>query len=377
MPKVSVIIPSYNHEKYIAGAIHSVLAQSYQDFEIVITDDGSSDNSIAEIRKFEDSRISLFVFKENKGACVAMNNCIRNATGEYIAVLNSDDAFLPTKLEKQVKFLDEHPQIKAVFGYAHIIDENGDDFTDDRHFYYNIFKQPNRTRFEWLNHFFYKGNCLCHPSALIRRKCYEDIGYYDPRLSQLPDFDFWIRICMKYEIHVMPEELINFRIRKNNANISAQGTNTLARYNFEHLQVLKNFLKIKTHEEFLKTFPDALVSVGDRDYAIPYNLALIALKIGAFGTVHQFFAINVLFEILGNGDSAARLEGEFGFKYMDLIKLAAESDIFNFKKLAEQDQEIAEKNRILNEMLNSYSWKITKPLRELYSKYPWLLRFKK
>jgi glycosyltransferase involved in cell wall biosynthesis len=153
MPRVTVIIPSYNHEKFVGEAIQSVLNQTYQDFEIVITDDGSTDQSVSIIKSFTDPRIKLFCFDKNQGACVAGLKCRSEAKGEFIALLNSDDVFAPDKLEKQVRFLEQNPEIAAVFSYAQIIDEEGNDFSND-HVYKQIFIQPNRTRFEWLNYFF-------------------------------------------------------------------------------------------------------------------------------------------------------------------------------------------------------------------------------
>ncbi|MGB8687985.1 MAG: glycosyltransferase, partial [Microcoleus sp.] len=85
MPKVSVVMASYNHEKFVAETIQSVLDQTYQDFEFIITDDGSPDRTVDVIKKFADPRIKLFCFPQNQGACTAMNNCINEAKGEYIA----------------------------------------------------------------------------------------------------------------------------------------------------------------------------------------------------------------------------------------------------------------------------------------------------
>ena len=105
-PKVSVVMASYNHEAFVREAIGSVLNQSYQDFELVITDDGSADGTVKAIQSVSDPRIRLNVFKENQGACAAVNDALARARGDYIAVLNSDDYFLPGKLEKQVAFVD-------------------------------------------------------------------------------------------------------------------------------------------------------------------------------------------------------------------------------------------------------------------------------
>ena len=190
MPRISVIMTSYNHKKYVANAIHSVLDQTYRDFEFIIIDDGSTDGTVNEIKKFSDQRMRVFYSKKNQGVVAATHKGLDESKGKYIAIIHSDDMFFPDKLEKQVKFLDEHPDVAAVFSYAKIIDEDGKDFMDESHYYYNIFKQPNRNRFEWLNHFFYKGNCLCCPSVLIRKECYGTLGYPDARFAQIADLNF-------------------------------------------------------------------------------------------------------------------------------------------------------------------------------------------
>ena len=368
MPRVSVIIPSFNHEKYIAKAIQSVLDQTYQDFEIVITDDGSTDGTVNEIKKFSDSRIRLFTLEENQGTAVALNNCISKAKGEYIAVLNSDDVFLPNKLEKQIKFLDEHSDVWAVFGYAQIIDEDGNDFTDTTHFYYNIFKQPNRTRFEWLNYFFYKWNCLCHPSVLARRDCYTTIGPSDPRYAQTGDFYRWIRVCLEHEIYIIPENLIKFRVRAEESNVSGNRPEGSIRAYFEGAQVLKNFLEIKTRDEFLQIFPEA--SKYDEQIEkdmIPFFIARLALDSEI--SMHHYFAINLLFDLLGNKNTAEKIEKKYGFRYIDFIKLTGKHDIFKTRaeqKLAEAEQKLAGSETHIQGLLNSWSWKITAPLRKIY-----------
>src|SRR5206468_12755719 len=107
---------------------------------------------------------------------------------------HSDDAWEPEKLERQVAFLDGHPEIGAVFTNALAIDEVGSPLLDRTHFLFNIFDQPNRTRHEWLRFFFTVSNALCHPSVLIRKLCYEDCGLYRAGFAQLCDFDMWIRL---------------------------------------------------------------------------------------------------------------------------------------------------------------------------------------
>ncbi len=330
MPKVSVIIPSYNHEKYISETIHSVLNQSYQDFEIVITDDYSSDNTIKIIKEFNDPRIRLFCFPKNRGAAVAANNCIQEARGELIAMLSSDDIFTADKLAKQVSYLEENQDVGAVFSYAHIIDDDGNDFNQENHFYKQIFIQPNRNRFEWLNHFFFKGNCLCHPSALVHKKCYDELGKYDERFAQLPDFDFWIRLCMKYNIHIIPEELIKFRIRKNEANASGNRPETRIRHQIECKQILNNYCSPEVRNNFYQIFPEAGLDLNqnqDNEESIYLQLALLAIKVSL--PAYQSFGIDKLYELLDTKNNIfEKILQKYAFDFGNLIAITGQYDVY-------------------------------------------------
>jgi glycosyltransferase involved in cell wall biosynthesis len=328
MPKVSVIIPSYNHDKYIAQAIQSVLDQTYQDFEIVIVDDGSSDNSVGKIRQFTDERIRLFCFEINQGACLATKKLIEEAQGEYIALLNSDDIFLADKLQKQVAFLDHHCNIGAVFGYARIIDENNQPYEDKNHPYYQIFRQPNRSRYEWLRYFFYYGNCLCHPSVLIRKECYDKVGLYDPRYRQLPDFDFWVRLCTQYEIHIIQEELIEFRVRAGEENTSGIVPDNLVRQAFEHTRILNHYLKFKSPQDLLTIFNHWQLGQGEIDSdIIPFYLAQEALQQPQ--ARYWLFGLSIIHQLLEDAELSSKLENKYNFSYNDFYKEVANHDVFN------------------------------------------------
>jgi len=117
-PTVSIVISSHNHEKYISQTIESILNQTFQDFEIIITDDGSSDKTIDKIKEFSDPRIKLHVFKQNEGACKALNNSINNSKGKCIVYISPEDVWELDKLERQVKFLDENSEIADGFRYS-------------------------------------------------------------------------------------------------------------------------------------------------------------------------------------------------------------------------------------------------------------------
>jgi glycosyltransferase involved in cell wall biosynthesis len=229
VPRVSVVLPSYNHERFVGRALDSILTQTYQDFEIIITDDGSSDRSVDLLRSYEskDSRIKLFVNRYNRETH-SLNNCIQVVQGDYIAVAHSDDEFAPSKLREQVDFLDKHPKFAAAFTAVRVVNELGQELPNP------IFDNTNRSRHEWLRHFFLNRNCLCHPSVLIRRSVYDEIGLYNPLMGALADFDMWVRVCLRYEIHVLPERLVNFRILDFSGNTSGDKPENFRRNQFNH-----------------------------------------------------------------------------------------------------------------------------------------------
>lgn len=329
-PKVSVILSSYNHGKYIAEAIRSVLNQTYRDFELLIFDDGSSDNSREVIRSFHDERIRLFLNEENRGANVCARETISAARGQYIAIHHSDDVWEAEKLEKQVAFLDGHSsEFGVVFSYASIIDENGDAFQEDEHFYARVFMQENRSRQAWLHHLFYEGNCLCHPSAMLRRECYEKLGAYDDRYFQLPDFEFWIRVCLNFEIYILPEKLVRFRVRQNEANVSGSRLENLIRNDNEMLSVLRDFASIDSENDFFATFPAFAYLKSDAGFVSSYVFALVCLD-KSLGRVYHCFGLQLLYELMGKPDMRKRLKDVYGFTPTQLYALAQSYDLFGF-----------------------------------------------
>ncbi len=237
---VSVILPSYNHQNYVSIAIDSVLQQTFQDFEFLISDDCSTDDTINVIKKYKDPRIQLYRFDENQGATINHKFVIEKTTGKYVALINSDDVWAPTRLEKQVAYLESHEECGACFAWAEFIDEN-DNMLDIG---INVFKQPNRTQAQWVQYFFTKGNCICHPSILIRKKIYEELGVYNLALRQLPDFDMWTRIVKKYPIYIFQEYLVKHRrfIHAGENTSSPKITNSI-RDVMESYFILSNFFE--------------------------------------------------------------------------------------------------------------------------------------
>lgn len=317
-PRVSVVIASYNHAPFVQESLRSVLTQDFQDFEILVTDDGSSDGTADAVRAVADPRISLEALPENRGACIAMNRAIRRARGRYIAVLNSDDVFLPGKLSEQVAFLERHAEVGAVFGWPAFIDERGQPFDDARHKDHATFLEGNRPRHAWLRHFFEKGNALCHPTALIRREVYDTVGLYDARLAQVPDLDLWIRLCARFEIHVMQRPMTAFRILDGQRNASGARPESVYRDVWERSEILRHYLALP-REEVDRIFPEW----AGRPETAAHLLARHALALGPAFYIR--FGLDVLFNELPADDATPGLDPQ---AWREFIRTSGHYDLY-------------------------------------------------
>ena len=213
--KVSVCIPSYNLAAYIGETIQSVLNQTFGDYEILIEDDGSTDDSAAVIAAFNDPRI-VFTQCAHEGHNERTNSMVRRAQGEYIALLPADDVWEPEKLARQVAYLDANPDCGVVFGRAGFIDKDGAEIKAANP---AMFEPPNMTRELWRKRFMI-GNCVLVATSLYRRSLHEEIGYFDETLPKLSDLEFWLRIVQSHDLHIITEPLAKMRMRGTD-NLSA------------------------------------------------------------------------------------------------------------------------------------------------------------
>lgn len=369
MPTVSVILTSFNHGQFIREAIESVLNQTFQDFELIIWDDASDDNSWEVIRSCCDPRIKAFRNEQNKGPVFGVNKAIFEiAQGKYIAIHHSDDVWELNKLKVQVDFLESNLNIGAVFSNALPTDERGLPLSDPGHRYYDLFDQPNRSRHEWLRHFFLVGNALCHPSILIRKKCYEDCGSYRESLAQMPDFDMWVRLCLQHEIYVLPQKLVRFRLLDNEANASGDRPEARIRGHYEFYKVLQNFQKVNRLDDLIAIFPSAAEYRKD-EVDVEFVCARIALQETPFASGRLFFQ-DVLFELISNKERSAAIKRLYGFDYKDFITLTAQYDVFAKEEVANlwrainklnEDKEMLNKDKEM--IYRSMSWRVTRPIR--------------
>jgi hypothetical protein len=304
VPLVSVLIKAFNHARYIRQTIDSILNQSLQDFEIVVTDDASTDGTPEIVRSFTDPRIRLQVLTRNLGISGAMNATVARARGRYCAILNSDDWALPGRLRRQVEFLEANPEVSLVFGLPHPVDDDGapaDAYSD----FTQPLRLPDFSRRMWLRQFFFTGNCLCAPTAMIRREAYQAAGAYDRRLTNLQDLDMWIRMLIAgHAIHVLPEPLTALRIRSNHANMSAPRPDTRLRTQFETGRILRHFAGFDA-ALFEEVFGDATSNRPAAGDSPAQRVAALALRDAR--VEFQSFALDVFHATARDTDDFDRL----------------------------------------------------------------------
>lgn len=212
-PSVSVVIPAYNTGRFIAEAIESVLAQTFTDFEAIIVDDGSTDDTRDVVARFTDPRLR-YVYQDHAGVSAARNAGIRRAQGRYIAFLDADDWWLPEKLALQVRLLESHPETGLVYCGACRV-RNGRVLSRFRA----------RYKGDVFGSLLVRGNekvmAGSASAAIIRRECFEQVGGFDEECFALEDWEMWLRIAAQYAFDCVPDCLVYVRLHETNASSRA------------------------------------------------------------------------------------------------------------------------------------------------------------
>lgn len=269
-PRVSVIIPTYNRARFLSEAIGSALGQTFDDLEVIVIDDGSTDSTPDLVRAMADPRLRYFRI-DHRGISAAMNEGLRNARASFIARLDSDDVWLPEMLATLIDVLDERPEIGAAYGRGQAMRADG------RLIEYFQGRAPrfDNDIFRSLVH----DDCTCNVALVARRECFERAGCYDETLLANEDWDMWLRIARHYRFCFVDRVLV--RIRWHDGNFTS-----LSAPHFR--EVLRQ-----------RTKPlDKLFSDPDLPPAIR------AMKSIAYANVHQYRALR--FYAAGDLKSAAR-----------------------------------------------------------------------
>jgi glycosyltransferase involved in cell wall biosynthesis len=207
MPKVDVIIPAYNAARYLAAALASVEAQTFADWHIVLIDDGSTDNTAEVAAPFRErlGQKLTYIKQENQGLPAARNAAIRNSSAEYLALLDSDDIWLPCRLADSLRYLESHPSVGVSHSSVAFVDETGKIL--------KTFDTPQKHGEGMIAPYIYmrKVQLPC-PTVTFRRSCIEKVGLFDETMRATEDRDLWFRIALHFEVGFIPKVLAHYRI---------------------------------------------------------------------------------------------------------------------------------------------------------------------
>lgn len=295
MPVVSVVVAYYQHEKYIGDTIASLLAQSLSDIEIIVVDDSSSDYGMEIVEAFGDPRIRTIYRSRNGGPSAALNDGIRAARGDFIALTGSDDVSEPWRLEHQLTYLSKR-KAGVAFSVPTLIDGNGRELND--RVFPVFFHQPRReTPSALLRGLFVQGNTFCAPTALIRADVVRTVGLFDERLIQLQDYDYWMRVVAAgYSIIVGERRVARYRVH--DANLSRD---------YDTDRMLGELMRCYTHilrhcpaDVFAKAFPDVMPPGCHEATAV--DRAMVAMRHGS--KMVQSIGRSMLLELVSSDHDA-------------------------------------------------------------------------
>jgi glycosyltransferase involved in cell wall biosynthesis len=201
----SVLMPAYNAEKYISKAIESILAQTYRNFELIILDDGSHDstNNIAQSYARQDPRVKVHR-QENSGVIVSLNQLVELSTGEILFRMDADDVSLDTRFERQLAYLEQHPEVIALGSRVQLMDPDGDPINDD------FFNAVTHEQIDGLN--LSVRAALCHPAVAMRKSAVVKLGGYRSEYAHAEDLDLFLRMAELGRLANLEETLLRYRL---------------------------------------------------------------------------------------------------------------------------------------------------------------------
>jgi glycosyltransferase involved in cell wall biosynthesis len=322
-PTISVSLVTYNHERYVAESIRSILDQKFGDFELIIVDDGSTDRTPEVIAAINDPRI-VSIRQPNSGPSAATNRALKASRGRYVALMTGDDLSVPDRLEKQLAgYQTGGPRL--LFSKCDFIDDAGQPH-QDQHFLASAFETLPRTRAQMLRRLF-DGNFINGVTCFTETRLFREIGPFDPSLYQLQDHQMWINFIKKYPIEFLPEPMIRYRIRGDGGNLSTPTTRALTSNDNDYRLILRGFFEGVPDELFREAFaaelrrPD-LVS----PLASACEQAMILFRSARPEVVH--IGVERLQALYRNPEAAAFLAGEFGYPHMMFARFLATFDPF-------------------------------------------------
>ncbi len=310
-PKISVILPTYNRADLFGKAVRSVLNQTYQNFELIIVDDGSKDNTTKVMEEFTDSRIKYLVHHQNRGAAAARNTGIKCAKGEYIAFQDSDDEWFPNKLELQMEIFNKLPyNVGIIYTDMLRIKEGGKaEYWSSPTVTNKSLINPTTLDYQVIN--------IGIQSTLIKKYCFDEVGLLDENFKKYVDLELFLRLIQKYDFYHVKKPLVKYYttqgISSNLKEDSISREQLLNKY-FEHICNNQAFLAnqyfiigyaFQSNGEFFKGKRYILKACRTQPLVFKYLLVLIVSLLGqkVFCLVNHLAKISKFFWLNGKNHS--------------------------------------------------------------------------
>ena len=243
LPLVSVNMVAHNSEQHIGQSIKSILNQTYTNFELIIVNDGSNDNTLKEINNFNDPRIKLINLPKNVGIPIARNIALENSNGKYIAIQDSDDISLKHRISKQIQFLEKNTDYGLVGSRAELIDGNGKSL--------NEIQSQSFNQAETKVMLFFK-NCITHSSVIYRSESVKDL-MFNTKMQVAEDYDLIVKITLKEKLKNLNDVLVKYRVYENNITLDdklqKKYQNKVTEFQFSRLGLIANKNNLFLHSQ--------------------------------------------------------------------------------------------------------------------------------
>lgn len=311
---LSILCPTYNHEKYVKYFIDSLLSQSNPDWELIIVDDCSTDNNVAKIKQYNDKRIKLIQNPFNMGINCGLNRAFAESKGQYISFCASDDMLKPDYVEKIFKCFDQHRDKGIVYCNLQVID-------DDNNFTGKVYLNPQTDRYDVIKYMFFVGNQLLSPGMAVKRELFDSLLPLDIPMSQYQDYKMHIDLLLQADFMVMGGLSVLYRkANEHTSGLSAVNEKTTKSRHLEENILMNSFLKIQDVSLLKKVFKGTLKEYKNiSKETIPFVLGMLALK--SQKTYKKIWGYNQVAQFINDPEHYALIHKMYGFEYKNFLGL--------------------------------------------------------
>lgn len=316
---ISILCPSYNHEKFAVFFIESLLNQTNPNWELIIVDDCSTDNNVQEIKKYKDSRIKLIQNPFNMGINCGLNHAFNVSQGQYISFCASDDMLKPDYVENVFNCFEQQPNKDLLYCDLQVIDNNG-------HMTDRVFTNIRENRYAVLRHMFFIGNWPLSPGMVIKRSLFESLLPLDIPMSQYQDYKMHIELLLQADYMIMNKISVLYRKDDDNqSGLSANNKKSAICRQLEENILLDSYLKIQDVSLLKNIFETDLGNFKDVSRkTIPFVLGQLALN--SKDMYKKLWGYNQIARFINDTKNYALVHKMYGFSYKDFLNLAAKFD---------------------------------------------------